>query len=360
MAIEFVFNALTILAFVAMFAGIALIVLGVSRGQGTRLGIILAVLGLILGIGFMIAAQGLIVVGSTETAVVFNILSSDTDKLEDPLPAGFHIVIPGIEQTFIYSTASQETTMSGDNSVDARSADGQNVFVDVTILFNIDPVNVNIVHTKWSTLSQGYVEGVITPVLRSEVREVIATVSAEELFGSSELIEDSAALEESSLERVEREIEERVTAELQIEGFQVSNVLIRGINFSDEFVNAIESRQVAELERDRASVEAETAQIEAEGRANARIEEARGEAEATLLEAAAEAEALRLVSEQIALNPNLIQYTYINELGDNVSLVIIPSNSPFLFDPNSFTELGADFTAPENETPTPPAEGSGN
>ena len=71
-------------------------------------------------------------------------------------------------------------------------------------------------------------------------------------------------------------------------------------------------------------------------------------------EAAAEAEALRLVSEQIAANPNLIQYTYITELAQNVSLIMVPSNSPFLFDASSFTDLGDDFEAPASEPMTAP------
>jgi regulator of protease activity HflC (stomatin/prohibitin superfamily) len=197
------------------------------------------------------------------------------------------------------------------------------------------------------------------------VRDVIATVRAEDIFGAEVAVDAEGTVTESPLARVQREIEDAVTTQLGEEGFTVVQVLLREINFSEDFVQAIEQRQVAELNRDRASVEAETAEIEAEGRANARIAEARGEAEATLIEAGAEAEALRLVSEQIAANPNLIQYTYITELGDNVSLIIIPSNTPFLFDPESFTELGADFSAPEGQTPpaegeTPPAEGEGN
>ena len=56
---------------------------------------------------------------------------------------------------------------------------------------------------------------------------------------------------------------------------------------------------------------------------------------------------LRLVSEQIAANPALIQYQYIQTLGPNVRLITIPSNSPFLFDLNSLMETGdPDFVAP--------------
>ncbi len=139
--------------------------------------------------------------------------------------------------------------------------------------------------------------------------------------------------------------------------------MLNEINFSVDFIQAIENRQVAELDRDRAGILADTARIEAGGRADARIEEARGEAEAVRIQAQAEAEALRLVSEQIAANPNLIQYTYINELSDNVSVVLVPSNSPFLFDASTFTDLEDGFTPPESvplPDPTPATESDSN
>jgi hypothetical protein len=66
-----------------------------------------------------------------------------------------------------------------------------------------------------------------------------------------------------------------------------------------------------------------------------------------VLQAQAEAEALRLVSEQIAANPSLIQYQYIQRLSDNVGIVLLPSNSPFLFDLASLGVANPDFVAPE-------------
>lgn len=375
MVFEFLLNILAVVFFALMFLGIALFVLGISRGQNARLGLSLAVIGLILGIGALIASQGLVVVGPTDRAVKFN---SATGDLGEPLDPGIHIIWPGIDETVVYNVSSQTHSMTGEDAVAARSADGQNIFVDVTIIFSIDPDMLNHVHLEYSTLEEGFVIEVIRPVVRDEVREVFATVSALDLYANIETSSSTpdeglnpeatpepgveVAEPEGSLAAINNEILQRVRDELQDDGFIVSRVLLRNITFSPEFVDAIESRQVAELERDRARIEAETAQIEAEGRANARIEEARGESEAILLEAEAEAEALRLVSEQIAANPNLIQYTYINELADNVSLVIIPSNSPFLFDPASFSEIGADFTAPENQPqePEPTPEGGGN
>ena len=84
--------------------------------------------------------------------------------------------------------------------------------------------------------------------------------------------------------------------------------------------------------------EAQTAQTQAQGRANAAIAAAEGEAQSIEIRAKAQAEALRLVSEQIAANPSLIQYQYVQNLSDNVQLILLPSNSPFLFDLNSLSQ----------------------
>ena len=75
-----------------------------------------------------------------------------------------------------------------------------------------------------------------------------------------------------------------------------------------------------------------------------------------------EKEGLALINQVLAENPNLIQWQYINQLGDQVELVIIPSNTPFLFDLEQLLEnAGAQqvdsFDVP---TPAPSTEGDDN
>lgn len=377
MGIDVLFNVVAIGAFLVGMAGVALVVTNASRNQNVRGGVILAAVGFLLGLVFLVIGEGLLVVGPTERVVVFNTVTGELD--EQAREPGLHIIIPGIQQTFPYLVSRQEYTMSSDtgenstgrtnvdDAIDARSIDGQEVSIDITIIFTIDPSNVSTVHRNWSDIPQGYVEALIRPTLRSLTRDVIATARAEEIFGSAVIAEAVEGDESTpaltidpetgfsfpnatpnSRSEVQAEIERLAAIELGQEGFTVVEVLLNEINFSIDFIQAIENRQVAELDRDRAAILAETARIEAGGLADARIEEARGEAEAVRIQAQAEAEALRLVSEQIAANPNLIQYTYINQLSDNVSIVLVPSNSPFLFDASTFTDLDEDFAAPES------------
>lgn len=131
------------------------------------------------------------------------------------------------------------------------------------------------------------------------------------------------------------------------EYLEMTDLLVRDITFSEAFTNSIEAKVVAEQQVQQAEREAERLRTEAAGLRDAAITEAQGEAQAIILRAQAEAEALRLVSQQIAANPALIQYLYVQNLSDNVNLAVIPSNTPFLFDFNSLAEPNPNLVPPE-------------
>ena len=190
---------------------------------------------------------GVLVVGPTQQAVVFNSL---TGELEEPRRSGFHIIIPGIQTVTIYPISQQNYTMSdadaegnviGSDAVRARSVDGQEVRVDVTLIFRIDASgnNINIVHRDWSNVDGGYTDGLIRPTIRSIVRDVVATFEAEQIYGVDRTT-------------MQAEIERRLTEVLEPQGFFVSDVLVRDLNFSQQFTDAIERKQIEEQELQRA------------------------------------------------------------------------------------------------------------
>ena len=108
---------------------------------------------------------------------------------------------------------------------------------------------------------------------------------------------------------------------------------------------SIEQKQVAQQQALEAEFRVEQRRQEAE-----QVRElARGDADAVEIRAAGEAEALRLINEQLAQNPALLQWRYIENLSDNVQIILIPSNSPYLFDIQSLIEQAG------GEIVTPPA-----
>jgi regulator of protease activity HflC (stomatin/prohibitin superfamily) len=352
MGIDTIIQFIAILFFLLGFAGVAMIVIAASRGNNISRGILFAAVGIVLGIVFMVISEGLLVVEATERAIIFNTVNGTLSEEREP---GISVVIPGVQRAIIYDVSQQNYTMSvapdegsvqGNDAIRARSIDGQEVQVDLTVIFNIDPTQVATLHRNWP--QRNYIDGFVRPAARSVVRDVVATLQAEEIYGGSRDV-------------MQQQIFEELQTQFAAQGLILSNALIRDINFSSAFIDAIEAKQVEEQQLARAATAAERARTEAAGAADAAIETARGEAEAIRIRASAEAEALRLVSEQIAANPNLIQYLYVTTLSDNINIALVPSSSPFLFDASTFTQMDGNFTAPTVPDSIPSEEeGSGN
>ena len=119
---------------------------------------------------------------------------------------------------------------------------------------------------------------------------------------------------------------------------------------------AIEQKQVAQQQAQEAEFRVQQREQEAEQQRAL----ARGEADAARIRAEGEAAALELINRQLSQNPLLIQWRYIETLSDNVQMILLPADSPFLFDLQNLMEqanlqLPAASTAPQ-ATPEPPAE----
>lgn len=314
---------------VVCMSGIGIIALSVSQGRPARASLVgLTILGGILAVTLWIVSTGILVVKPGEAAVVYQTLSGDLE--DNPRQAGTHIIMPILYNFHVYDVTQQEYTMSSvrgegaqveDDSISARTSDGQNVQMDVTVIFNVDPNQANILYPRWR---DNYLNGLIRPTIRTVIRNAVSESTAETLYSEGRITMQISAEEEA-----------RVIFEE--EGLQLSRLLVRTIDFSDEFSAAIEAKQSEEQRRQRAEIEAARLIIEAGGRRDAAIAEANGEAEAIRIRAEAQAAALDFISQQISANPLLIQYEYVQNLSDNVELVLLPANSPFLFD---FESLG--------------------
>jgi prohibitin 2 len=338
--ISAIIGAAALIGFLVFLAGVGMVVVAASQGRPVRGGIVLSVVGLVAGLLLSVVSQGVIVVEPQQVAVIFETVNG---RLATPRDEGTHIVVPVLQEATIYDITKQTYEMSsnpnqgdqpGDDAITARTQDGQQIDLDVTVIYQVDPENVNELYRNWQ---QRFTTDLVVPTVRNIVRNEVARFDARSIYG----------LQRDTLEE---QAEIAVRARLEGEGVILDDLLIRNIDFSQEFITEIEAAASAEQRQERARTEAQTVQIEAEGRAQAQIETARGDAQATLLRAQAEAEALALVSAQIAANPALIQYQYIDELSDNVALALIPSNSPFLFDFESVQNLPEaleNFEAPD-------------
>ena len=327
-----------VLAFGIGILGVAFAFTLASQGRSSRSGVVLALFGFAGGIVLFIVSSGILIVQPARAAVIVNVL---TGELDDPARApGTSIIIPGLQEYIIYPTDQREYTMSGisnegrlqgNDAVEALTKDGQEVKLDITVLYRIERQDVNQIHLNWQNR---YELDFIRPTVRAVTRDVVSVFEAEAIYGQSR-------------EELGTQISAAVGASMKEQGLTLTSLLVRQIEFNQSFSQSIEEKQIEEQKRLRAETEAVRVQTEASGRADAAEQEARGRANARLIEAQAEAEALRVISDQIAANPNLIQYLYVANLADNVTFALLPANAPFIFNVDDFANLGADFQAPE-------------
>jgi regulator of protease activity HflC (stomatin/prohibitin superfamily) len=98
----------------------------------------------LLGLGglLLLLANSFVVVPAGHVGVVFNILRGVQDR---PLYEGVHFVVPGLQQVVLYDARVKEVTLSAphegerraDTSIRARSKEGLEIGVDVTVQYRI-------------------------------------------------------------------------------------------------------------------------------------------------------------------------------------------------------------------------------
>lgn len=273
---------------------------------------------------------GMVFIEPQERGVVISAVSP-LGYREQALQPGLQWIIPGLEnvkrypiskQTYTMSIAPSEGIIIGDDSITARTSDGQEIYVDASVIYSIDPTSVITVHIEWQ---DRYSDGLVRPVARAVIRDAVSQFGVEEVYSSKR--------NELSLM-----ISQNMAEKLKPNGLIMDQFLLRNITFSNEYAASIEQKQIAEQLAQQAKLiveqkkqEAEQARQEATGLADAAVIRAKGEAEARLISAGAEAKSLVLLSESLKGRPELLTYQYITKLSPNIQALLLPSNAPFLF-----------------------------
>ena len=171
-----VVKGLAAFSWVILVAVVVLVVVRASRNQklrsaGTMIGAVV-VLALILNV----VAAGLVFVEPTERGVVITALGEGGVR-DEALQPGLNWVVPFFDRVVTYPISRQNYTMSiahtegermGDDSIEARTSDGQLVRVDASLIFAIDPNQVVDVHIGWQNT---YVDGLIRTISRGVIRD---------------------------------------------------------------------------------------------------------------------------------------------------------------------------------------------
>ena len=327
MNISSLLQGLASLAWLGFVGVLVMIFVRASRSQPAKGLTSLVVILLVSALLLTTVGAGLVFLQADEYGVVISAFAPKGYR-EIALTPGLHWIIPFVEsvqkysiarQTYTMSSASSEGAVQGDDSIQARTKDGQQIFIDASVIYAVDPTQLIQLHTNWQNR---YEENVVRPVARAAIRDAVSQFGVEELVSTKR----------SELEQV---IREEIQKSLNENNIIMSDFLLRNIRFSDEYAAAVEQKQIAEQQAQQAKFvveqkkqEAEQARQTAQGQADAAVIAAKGAAEARLIQAQAEAQANQLLS--ASLTPTLLQYQYILKLAPGVQTIFIPSGNQFI------------------------------
>lgn len=325
-------DAMSVLSTLMWFVAFAIIVLAVTRsarGRPMRSAAGLVIAAIVLALVLTTVSAGLIFIQPEERGVVISAFAEKGYR-EAALQPGLKWVIPFAEtvkrypissQTYTMSIAPEEGQIKGDDSVAARTSDGQEVLIDASVIYRIDPEKVIDVHIAWQ---DRYSAGLVRPLARGIIRDEAAQYRVDEIVSAkrTELIDG---------------ISETMSSTLGENGILLVDFVLRNIQFSPEYAASVEQKQIAEqLALQAAFVvqqreqEAEQARKVAQGKADAAVIEAEGRAKSRLIEAEAEAKALELIAAALRDNPEVLTFEYIDKLAPGIRVMLVPADNPFL------------------------------
>lgn len=329
MQITILVSALAAFSWLVVVGFLALAVLRSRQGKKSRGAVTGIIVAVIAGVVLSTVSAGLVFIQPQERGVVISAIAPDGYRKEILQP-GLRWVIPYAESVKTYTISKSTYTMSiahlegeiqGDDSIAARTSDGQEVYIDASIIFSLNPASVLDVHITWQ---DRYVDGLVRPRVRGVIRDAVSHYRVNEVYSTKR-------------DQLKIQIEDEMRKAMEDNGLILSDFVLRNITFTPEYAASIEQKQIAEQLAQQAEYiveqrrqEAEQARQVAEGTKDAAILAAEGRAESVVIEAKAEAEALQLIAEVLATNPSLLNYRYIEKLAPGIQVMLVPNDNPYI------------------------------
>ena len=238
-----------------------------------------------------------VIVPAGHRAVIFNLYRG---VLPTQLGEGIHFITPFADraefydarwQTYSISRTSWEGEVKGDDVMRALTSDGQEVSVELSLRFHIDPNNVWRIHKE---IGRDYLSKIVRPEIRSLVRVAVAEYPAAKVFSS-----ERRAIQDN--------IENSLRTRLQRNYVIVDEVLLREVRFSDAFQGAIIQKQISQQNAQRMKYVLEKEQLEKQRK---------------IVLAEGDAAAIRLKGQAIATNPRVVTYEYVQKVAPNIRAII--------------------------------------
>jgi regulator of protease activity HflC (stomatin/prohibitin superfamily) len=350
MNIASVLQGLATFSWLIVVGIIILAVVRASRARPLKGAVSLVIGTIIFALVLTTVSAGLVFIQADQRGVVISAVAPKGYR-DQTLQPGLRWVIPFAENVKTYSIARQTYTMSvaaaegqvqGDDSIRARTRDGQEVNVDASVIYSMDPNKVIMMHIEWQ---DRYEDGVVRPLARGVIRDMASQYGIEEIYTSKRV------------EMVQK-ITDELTQKMADNNLVLVDFILRDIHFTDQYAAAVEQKQIAEQNALQAQYvvqqkkqEAEQVRQTAQGAADAVVIAAQGEAQSIEIKAKAQAAAWAALAAVLKDHPEMLTYEYIQKIAPNLQVIYLPSGTPLLL-PSTNPTLPTTPTIP-TAVPTP-------
>lgn len=269
----------------------------------------------------VIALNSFTIVPAGNTGVVMTLGKVSETSYQE----GFHLKAPFIQQV---------ETLS--NKIQVYETPASAVSKDLQTVSSTIAVNYRLVSDKspemYKNVGIDYQTVLITPVVQECMKSATAKYTAEELITERAAVGD--------------EVKTALDSKLNNYGIYIEKFNIVNFDFSAEFNNAIEAKQVAEQNLLKTKTEQQQAIEIANAEAKKKVIAADAQAQATLTEAQAQADANKLLEE--SLSEKVIAYEQIQKWNGVMPKVTNGENGGLLFNINIDDGASQQTTAPAN------------
>ena len=243
-----------------------------KAGNFSPFKLVLTILVVILAVIFLGSSFVVIPAGHTGVALTFG-------KVEDVvLQEGLHFKVPFVQKIVVVDNR----IVKLDVNTEAFSKDLQTITTVVAVNYHVGKENSQ---TVYKNVGLNFEEVLITPAVNEVLKAVTAKYTAVELV--------------SSRAEVSMLLDDGLNEKLNNYGIFINELNIINWDFSEEYINAVEAKQVAEQNLIKTRTEQEQALVIANTEAQKRVIAAEAEANEIKVLAEANAESNRILTESI-------------------------------------------------------------